>query len=269
MATMEAKMDALKTAHDQIQCIKRESRIKWENILPSMLSSLSVALVLYLIAKLASGGDMAETFLNIMNDVEALRPSSTEFSFATRSRWMWQIAKKIYFDLGILKSQDYLLSTTVNFYDLTTGSTQIRIDNVKKIYVTTTETTAINKTTQSQDWTEWKLDDILDPINPNTIRFDNYWGEKHVMRVFYTPIPALFPTTSTDSSTLTDLDDECVSPLKWGTLSMICKAGDAPDVQMANAYEADYREEMRRLKANMRTRTRRMATGKVDYKEMW
>jgi hypothetical protein len=212
---------------------------------------------------------MAETFLQLMNDVEALRPSSTEFTFATRSRWMWQVAKRIYFDLSVTKSQDYLLSTAVNVYDLTTGSTQIRIDNVKKIYITTTETTAINKTTAGQDWDEWELEDILDPVNVNSIRFKNYWADKHVMRVFYTPIPALFPTTSTDSTTLTDIDDECVAPLKWGTLSMICKAGDAPDVQMANAYEAEYREEMRRLKANMRTRARRMQTGKVNYKEMW
>lgn len=210
---------------------------------------------------------MPKSFLELMNNIEAMKPTSTEFSFIQRGKWMYDIALKHYRDFGVLKAADLLLTTAVLQYDLTAASTQIDLPNVQHLYVTCTKTTCSTDIEIDTKFDEYTLTDIYDPVNPNYITFPSYFDDERMLRVQYVAIPALFPTTSGDSSTIIDIDEEAFNAIEFGVLARICKAGDAPDVQLANAYEEDYREEVKRLKAALRNRSRKMANDRLSYKE--
>jgi len=207
------------------------------------------------------------TCLDVNNSIESLRPSSTEFTFAQRSKWIDEIAKRVYLDVGKMKYSDHLLSTTVKLVDLSTISTQMRIDNVKHIYVTATKTTVSSNATSTTLWNEYDITQIKDVVNTNSIRFSRFFPDERIMRIEYLAIPALFPTTSTDSTSIPDMDDEAKDVLVYGALARICKAGDAPDVQLANQYEQDYREELRRTKVVIRRRERKLMNDPISYQE--
>jgi len=207
------------------------------------------------------------TCLDVSNAIESLRPSSTEFLFATRQKWIDEICKRTYHDIGKVKYSDYLLTTAMKAVSLSTVSTQLRIDNVIHIYVTATKTTISSNATSTTLWNEYEIENIKDPVNTNSILFSRYFSDERLMRVQYLPIPALFPGTSTDSTSVPDIDDEATNVLIYGTLARICKAGDAPDVQLANQYESDYREELKRCKVVMRKRTNKLSNDKISYQE--
>jgi hypothetical protein len=210
---------------------------------------------------------MSKTFLDSMNNVEALRPSATEFSYAQRSKWAYDVALRLYHDFGVTKQADYLLSTILKTVDLTAISTQVQIANVQHLFVTCTQTTASTNVTSTQSWDEYALEQYMDPVNPNNVLWGSYFPDERIVRVQYLAYPAIFPTTSSDSTTIIDIDQEAFNAVEYGTLSRICKSGDAPDVQLANAYEQDFQEEVRRLKAMVRNRTRKLANDKVSYRE--
>lgn len=208
-----------------------------------------------------------ETCLQIHNGVEALRPASTEFSYAQRSLWAWEVCRQIYKDVGVYKTADYRLTTALKHIDLSTMSTQIKIENVQKFWVTSTKTTASSNVTSTQSWEEYKITAIKDPVNVNTVQFGSYFPDERIVRVKYLAYPALFPTTSTDSTSIPDIDDEATNVIKYGLMVKILKAGDAPDVQLANQYTMDFNEEMRRCKTLIRNKNRKTASPRVSYRE--
>lgn len=210
---------------------------------------------------------MARTFLDMQNNIEALRPSSTEFSYAQRAKWAYDVALRLYHDFGVLKQTDYELTTILRTVDLTAVSTQIQTANVQHIFVTCTRTSDSTNVTSTQAWDEYALEQYMDPVNPNNIMWSNYFVDPVVVRVQYVAYPAPFPSTSADTSSIVDIDQEALNAVEYGTLSRICKSGDAPDVQLANAYEQDFQEEVRRLRAMVRNRTRKMADNKISYRE--
>jgi hypothetical protein len=210
-----------------------------------------------------------KTCLDMMNDIEALRPSSTEFSFTQRAKWFDEIMRRTYRDVGVLKQVDIPITTATLSYDLTAYSTQLELGNIQKIYITTTKTTCSTDITDVSTFDEYNLTQYNDPVEPNNILFKRYFSDERIMRVRYVAVPGSMPATSSDSSTIPDIDPDAIPAIEYAVMSRICKSGDAPDVQMANAYEADYREEMRRLKAMVRTRTRKMRESQINYKEMW
>lgn len=210
---------------------------------------------------------MARTFLDSMDNIEAMIPSSTEFAFSQRSKWMYDVAYKHYKDFGVLKSADLLLSTSTNLFNLASASTQIELENVVHLYVTCTKTTCSSNINNGTLFDEYKIADIYDPVHPNYISFPDEFPDERMLRVFYLAVPALFPTTSSDSTTIIDIDQMAIPAIEYGTVARICKSGQAPDVDLANAYERDYQEECRRLKKSLKNRSRKMMNNPVNYKE--
>jgi hypothetical protein len=49
ISAMEMKLELLNSEHCAIQAAKRDKRIKWEVVYPSVISTVSAALVIYLI----------------------------------------------------------------------------------------------------------------------------------------------------------------------------------------------------------------------------
>lgn len=208
-----------------------------------------------------------ETCLDIQNAIEAMKPSSTEFSFVQRGKWINDVCKQIYHDVGVYKTNDYRLSTILRAIDLSTISTQIRVENVVNLWVTATKTTISSNITSTQSWLSYDVSNITDLVMDNRVLFPSYFADERMVRVKYLAIPALFPTTSTDSTSIPDIQDEAVNAVKYGALIKICKAGDAPDVQLANAYTHDFREEMKRCKNNERLKHRKTDPDALSYKE--
>lgn len=207
------------------------------------------------------------TFLDSMNNIEAMRPSSTEFTFAQRGKWFYDLAFKHYKDFGILKSADLLLTTSTDVFDITSASTQIALENITKLYVTCTNTTCSSNIEIDTKFDEYEITSIMDPVNPNYVKFSKPFPDQRMLRVFFVAIPALMPATSSDSTTIVDIDQAALNALEYGVMARICKSGDAPDVDLANAYEQDYREEVRRVKVLVRNRSRKMKNDPVSYKE--
>lgn len=210
---------------------------------------------------------MAQSCLSVMNAIEAMKPSSTEFTWATRASWCDEICGNIYRDLGVDKVVDYRLTTTLKAIDLSTMSTQIRIDNVQNLWVTSVKTTASSNCTSTTLWDDYAIGDIEDYKNPNTVNFGSYFADERIVRVKYRAIPALFPTSSTDSTSIPDIDQEALDVVKYGVLAILCKAGDAPDVELANAYTNDFESGYRKVKATIKNRSRRTRPQAVSYKE--
>lgn len=210
---------------------------------------------------------MARTFADMMNNVEAMLPSSTEFSYAQRSKWMYDVAYQNFPDFGVMKSADLLLSTSTNLFNLASASTQIALENVVSLYVTCTKTTCSTNITNATQFDEYKIVDIYDPVRPGYITFHDEFSDERMLRVFFLAIPALFPTTSSDSTTIVDMDPKALNAIEYGTVVRLCKAGQAPDVELANAYTIDYESECRRLKKELKNRNRKMANDPVSYKE--
>lgn len=207
------------------------------------------------------------TALDIQNGIESLRPSSTEFTFSARAKFCDEVMRKVYKQVGLYKVVDYRLTTSVKSFDLSTCSTQCRIENLANVWVTATKTTISSNCTSTTLWNSYEVPELVDYKNDNTVNFSKYFPDERIVRLRFLAIPALFPTTSTDSTSIPDIDREATDIIKYGVLARICKAGDAPDVDLANAYEQDYREEVRRVKVLVRNRSRKMKNDPVSYKE--
>jgi hypothetical protein len=208
-----------------------------------------------------------KTCLDIQNDMESMLPSCVEHTYPVRANWCDASMLRMYRGVGVLKVGDVLLTTAVRSYDLTAISTQIELMNVGKVYVTSTKTTCSTDITLDSKFNEYELRDVRDASNPNYVTFSKFFPDERMMRVQYLAIPALFPTTSSDSTSIPDIDPEAISALEYSVLARMCKSGSAPVVGLANAYESDYREEMKRLKVVFRKRTNKSNADVVSYQE--
>ncbi|MBW2003001.1 MAG: hypothetical protein JRI72_00090 [Deltaproteobacteria bacterium] len=215
------------------------------------------------------------TVIQLLNDIDARLPNS--FTEETKLAWMNDVQRKLtkYFD-DIETVYEFVASSSMAY----TLSTSIRMDRITHVY--TGDSTAIEDITSTTVWTEHDYlgaDDVLEGYkyytptieHYNTTGFNTDLGlypestEVRVARVFY---KTKLTDLTTETSGCTPLfDSEYHDILKYGTLEIIAKSGNDPDVELANNYYSDYLEILKEIKKDVAQKKMKTPKFKLSYKE--
>jgi hypothetical protein len=201
------------------------------------------------------------TVVNIMADIDARLPNS--YTDTTKLGWMNSVQAKIAKYIEKDAVYEFVASSSVGY----ALSTNIRIENIKTVY--TGDSTAIADISSTTVWKEHKYAGDQDTITgyryalPNTATYNTtsfstefvlypYSTEVRVARVYY---ETLLSDLSTSASTNEpQFNSEWHDILKYGTMEIIAKSGNNPDVELANNYHRDYMEILREIKKDVATR---------------
>jgi len=214
----------------------------------------------------------------LTTQIDARLPNGV--SHAQKVNYFNTVIKKIYRDVPMESVYQFVASSSM-LYDM---STNWRIDKTNRVLVSNaTATTDITSTTL---WEEYKYAGFDDELIENQYYTPNEHfqttdaivsssqiglypesTELRVARVYYDRIPATIGTASSDSTTIPDIEEEYYELLLLGTLELVAKSGNAPDVELANNYYADYRDERKRVRMDKALRKERKRDFGWDWRD--
>jgi hypothetical protein len=168
------------------------------------------------------------------------------------------------------KNWDYLTSTALYSFNTSSGvsvyslPTDVTIGMVSGLQIAnTTGSTYYQKYEFSgfdNDLTGFKYYDMFGEIGVYPIPDNTYSA---LLR--HQEYPTLF--NSTDVSVQFNVDQDWVDYIKFKVMARIAKAGNAPDVDLANGYESDAKELWRRIKMKSSKEKVKVNNNRWSYKD--
>ena len=221
---------------------------------------------------------MSVTVKSILTDIDTRYPRSVSFTHTQKIGWMNDVQRKVHKFASISAMQEFVASSSME-YALSTG---IRFDKIDKVMVG--DSTKIADISSTTIWQEYKYAGFDDELTGNQYfhpdrEFYNTTSpssficlypnstEVRVARIYYHKIPGTITATSDDTTSIVDFDDEYCDIYKHGVMEIIAKAGDYPDVEMANNFHADYLDEEKRIKKDFYKRKERTPNFKYDWRD--
>ena len=214
----------------------------------------------------------------LLTEIDLTYPRANSFSHTAKIGWMNDIQRKIHKFVSIPGVQEFVASSSY-IYAL---STNLRFDKIDRVLVG--DSTAIADISSTTIWTEYKYAgpndeltgnqyyrpdrDVYNTTSPSSfigLYYDSTVAR--VCRIYYQKIPATITATSDDTTSLPEIDEEYQDIYKHGVKEIVAKAGDYPDIEMANNFHADYLEEERRIKKDYFKRKERTPKRQWDWRD--
>jgi hypothetical protein len=195
------------------------------------------------------------TTVQILADIDARLPNS--FTEAQKLAWLNDIQRKIAKYLEVEQTYDFVASSSMEY----SMSTNIRVENIKHVY--TGDSTKIADICSTTVWTEHDFAGSEDEMSgykyyvPDIPHYNSTGTstslclypestEVRVARMYYN---TLLTDLTRASAGYTPLwNSEWHDILKYGVMEIIAKAGNNPDIDLANNYRYEYNEIMRDIK---------------------
>lgn len=194
------------------------------------------------------------TTVQILADVDARLPNS--FSESQKLAWINDTQRKIAKYLQVEQTYDFVASSSMAY----SISTNIRFENIKHLY--TGDSTKIADISSTTIWKEHDpagADDVLSGYKyyvPNISHFTSTGTstslclypestEVRVARIYYNTLLDDLTTTSGNAPLW---NSEWHDILKYGVMEIIAKAGNNPDIDLANNYRYEYNDILRDIK---------------------
>jgi len=218
------------------------------------------------------------TIKALLTEIDLTYPRAALFSHDTKIGWMNDVQRKIHKFTPINAIQELVASSSY-IYALSTG---IRFDKIDRVLVG--DSTAIADISSTTIWEEYKYAgpndsltgnqyyrpdrDTFNTTSPSSfIALYPNSTKVRVVRIYYQKIPATITATSDDTTSLPEIDEEYHDIYKHGVKEKAAKAGDYPDIEMANNFHADYLEEERRIKKDYFKRKERTPKRQWDWRD--
>jgi len=194
------------------------------------------------------------TTVQILADVDARLPNS--FSESQKLAWINDTQRKIAKYLQVEQTYDFVASSSMAY----SISTNIRFENIKHLYTgDSTKIADISSTTIWQEHDYAGADDVLSGYKyyvPNISHFTSTGTstslclypestEVRVARIYYNTLLDDLTTTSGNAPLW---NSEWHDILKYGVMEIIAKAGNNPDIDLANNYRFEYNDILRDIK---------------------
>lgn len=194
------------------------------------------------------------TTVQILADVDARLPNS--FSESQKLAWINDTQRKIAKYLQVEQTYDFVASSSMAY----SISTNIRFENIKHLYTgDSTKIADISSTTIWQEHDYAGADDVLSGYKyyvPNISHFTSTGTstslclypestEVRVARIYYNTLLDDLTTTSGNAPLW---NSEWHDILKYGVMEIIAKAGNNPDIDLANNYRYEYNDILRDIK---------------------
>lgn len=208
------------------------------------------------------------TFLQILNDIDTRYPNQVASSDkirwindTVRETWKWMASTKIY------------TSTAVDSQAIYPFSTDMRFDKIKTVMVS--DSTARSTTELYEEYKPAGMDDELS--GDCYYKAGNGFGLYPVpttddagkaIKIIYEPVPPVYSST-TDTTSVPLINIDYADVLKWRPLRDVAGAGNSPDIEMVNNYQANYNEIMKKIKMDYYKRSAKTPKSRWSYKESW
>jgi hypothetical protein len=210
------------------------------------------------------------TVVQILADIDRRLPN--DFTEASKLAWCNDVQRKLLPYIEQESVYEFVASSSVE-YSL---STNIRIDRIKHVY--TGDSTALADISSTTIWSEHQYSGADDTLTgyryyvPNITHFNttsvNSIGlfpvstEVRVARIYFN---TLLPALTTLNSPV--FNEEWHDILKFGVMEIIAKAGNNPDVDLANNYHMEYREILKEIKRANATKKWKRPRMKWSYEQ--
>lgn len=207
------------------------------------------------------------TYHSLLSEVDMTLPNAVASS--DKIAWMNDSVKRVW---PWVSSTKWYQTTTVADQAIYPMSTDMRFEGIKRVFIS--DSTARSTT---EEYTELELaheDDTLSGFQyykaghgigiypvPSTLDYDN-----RALNIAYEPIPANYSSTA-DTTTVLPLHPHYGNLIVFDVCSRVAKAGNNPDVDLANNYTMEYRELLRDAKRDYYNRHKKKRTW--SYKEGW
>ena len=210
----------------------------------------------------------APTFSQILNDIDLRLPNAVASSDKIRwlnntvsEVWKWVSSTRLYSTTTIAETAIYPLST------------DMRYEKIKGVFKS--DSTARSST---ENYTEYFPVGVHDTLAGNKyykagngigiypVPTTNQAG--YALKVLYEAIPPIYSST-TDTTSVPRMGLDHVDVLKWRVLKDVALAGNAPDVTLANSYDAAYEKTMQAIKMDFYRRKTKTPDKKWNYKSGW
>jgi hypothetical protein len=157
---------------------------------------------------------------------------------------------------------------TVNGQALYALPTNVTIDMVDSVMVATS-TGAASSTTLYDTYKFAGIDDEMEGSN-----FYDGFGyiglypvpdNGYPAQIWHQQYPTIF--ASSDTNTQFNIDQDYVDIIKFKVMSRVAKAGNAPDVELANNYELDAKELERKMRLKNQKEKTKVSKSRWSYKD--
>ncbi len=187
------------------------------------------------------------TYLSILNDIDYritnVVPSSDKIRWlndAVRENWKFMASTSI------------ATSTSVAGQAMYAGSTDMRFDKIS--YVGMSDSTARSSTELYTEYAKAGQDDALSGnsyykagggIGLFPVPTSN--EEVRAIKIIYEPLPTVYAST-TDTTTVPKINLDYTGVITTRVVRDIARAGNNPDVELANNYDNEYREQQGKMR---------------------
>jgi len=167
------------------------------------------------------------------------------------------------------------IATTFDSYVYSLPSTSFEFTDISKVFI---DNSTISPTSTDYDgtWSEYTYLGQDDEITGN--HYYNHLGSLGIVpattvsgyhiRVMYRELPVTFDSTA-NWSVQFNFEQNWVDIVKFRTMARIAKSGNAPDIMLANGYEADANEIEKRMKMDMAKIKAKQPSKMWSYKSDW
>ncbi len=206
------------------------------------------------------------TLADIISDINLRLPHSTNsFTDAIKAGWMNQLQYEVWRWLATTNTTSFEATTTSTTYTL---STNIIPDQIKRVRVY--DSTGTTGGYQDYTFADWDSMEGSNWYIKNT-GFGLYPAVTTTVNVEITHVPKPADLSATGASTtIPVLDSEFHELYKYRVMKIIAQAGNSPDIELANNYQALEDEMMGKIKMQYYRKKQAMPAGKPwSYKRGW
>lgn len=195
------------------------------------------------------------TYLSILNDIDYRVPNVVPSS--DKIRWMNDAVKRHW---KYVASTGIATSTTVKGVAIYSMSTDLRFEKIN--YVGMSDSTARSSTELYTEYTPAGANDSLSGnqyykagagigIYPVPTSDE----EDRAIKAIYEPFPVVYAST-TDTTSVPKIAQDYTEIITFPVCRDVARAGNNPDVELANNYEAEYRDVLSRARHDYYQRQR-------------
>lgn len=209
------------------------------------------------------------TIAEIIADINLRLPHSTgTYTNAVKVGWMNDLQREVWRWVASTNTTSITASTTAASYTLASNITP---DQIKRVQVFDSGTStggftdyafADETNRESGNWYMESGQFILYPAATTSLLVKITHVDK--------PIDIALSTATTTNYVDSALDAEYHDLYKWRVMKLIAQSGNAPDVELANNYQANEDEMMKRIKMRYYKNQQKMPKSKPwSYKQGW